>query len=253
MIAAWTTAWWQDPLFNWSRPNFVYNGYFFNMGAWVEYVPGAINPTGNLLAEPPLMAAMVYVWMPLMMTFFCAYVMRKAKAKWPSLSVGQLMLVGLGAMMVCDLIIECFWVHTRSYSYVSTIHALTLWAGEIYQFPIYESLFWGGVWACSGILYYFRDDRGHTVIDRGIDQIKSTKMQVLYRFLAMVGYINIVFACYNIIMILIGFSADPAPEGYPSWLLTGQCGAGTHYECPGPNVHVPLPESGPNPPFTGRN
>ena len=78
-------------------------------------------------------------------------------------------------------------------------------------------------------------------------------MQSFYRFLAMAGFVNLMFLTYNIIMIGIAFSADPAPEGFPSWLKTGQCGEGTQYECIGPNVHVPLPGSGPNPPFTGRN
>ena len=71
--------------------------------------------------------------------------------------------------------------------------------------------------------------------------------------MAMGAFYNLLYLCFNIPIWLITFQMDPVPSGTPSYILNGICGAGTPYECPGPDVHVPLPNSGPLLPFSGRN
>jgi hypothetical protein len=53
---------------------------------------------------------------------------------------------------------------------------------------------------------------------------------------------------YFIPIIALTPYADAVPDGYPTYLTNGMCGEGTEYACPGPNVPIPLPESGPLPP-----
>jgi hypothetical protein len=250
---AWATLFWQDPIYNWNRPNFFYNANFFNYGNWTEQIPGWINPTGSLLPEPLLFMGLAYIWMPIVITLLTVALMNRVKARWPSLSVMQMIGVGMGFCMLLDFVIEVIWVRMGLYAYPNTLHALSINGGKTYQFPIYESLFWGAVWASTAILYYFRDDKGRTVLDRGLDRVKAVRWHGALRVLAMAAFLNISFGLYNTVMIWISFQGDATPAGYASWLKAGMCGQGTDYACHAPDMPVPLPDSGPLPPPAGRD
>lgn len=249
---AWTPLWWWDAVYNWPRTIFMYNAYFVNRGNWTAYVPGWVNPTGPLLPEPILFVGLMYFYIPVLIGVWCAWVMRGAKRRWPALGVAGLVAVGLGACMLLDLLLEAIWVRTQLYAYSGTVHAWSLWGGETYQFPVYEAIFWGAAWASTGILFYFRDDRGRTRVDRGLDRVKSLRWHAPLRILAYGGFFNLVFVIYTAIMWYISFSMDATPADYPSWLRAGMCGEGTAYACPGPQVPIALPGSPPMAPASGR-
>ena len=60
--------------------------------------------------------------------------------------------------------------NTRSTS-VRVIPSLSLWAGTDHQFPIYETISWAGTYTVLACLHYFRDDRGRSLPERGIDAL----------------------------------------------------------------------------------
>ena len=91
------------------------------------------------------------------------------------------------------------------------------------------------------------------LVERGVDRLKSVRGQTLLRILAVGGFINVAYLTYSIIYLLTTFQIDAWPANYPSHIRNGLCGKGTEYECPGPDVHIPIKGSGPLPPFTGRN
>ncbi len=253
LILGWLTAFWQDPLVNYFRPVFTYNSHFYNYGSWSEFIPGWISPNGSKMPEPLLFDFGVYLFIIPFGCFLCAYVLRKAKRRWPHLNTLQLILVGFVAMFFYDLILEAIWVRSGVYAYPGVIWSLSLWGGEHYQFPIYESVFWGAALTAGGSLYYFRDDKGHMLAERGIERLKSVRGQTLLRILAVGGFINLIYLTYSIFYLLTTFQIDPWPSHYPSYLRNQLCGQGTDYECPGPDVHIPIRGAGPLPPFTGRN
>ncbi len=117
--------------------------------------------------------------------------MRAAKRRIPGIGVAGLIGVALAAGFVFDLLCEVFMVCTSLYAYNGTVHALSLWGGERYQFPLYESLYWGAVWAAAGILRYFRDDKGRSVVERGAESVSvSQRMQTAYRAFAVIGFLT---------------------------------------------------------------
>lgn len=240
IILAWTTLFWQDPMINWARPSFFYNAYFVNMGNWTNQIPGWVNPNSHLLPEPLLWMGGMYLWLPPIICAMTVGVMRLAKKRAPSLGTVGLIATGIGFCMLLDLVLEVLWVRSGVYAYPAAIGAFTLSAGQLWQFPVYESIFWGPMWALTGLLYYFRDDRGHTLVDRGIDRVKSVRFRPVVRWLALVGAINVGFAVYNVFILWTTFQVDPTPAGYPSWLRAGQCGPGTDYACPAPDVPIRL-------------
>jgi hypothetical protein len=250
---AWTPLWWWDGVYNWPRTLFMYNAYFVNRGNWGAEIPGWVNPTGHLLAEPILFVGLMYFYIPVAIGAIVAAVLRRSKSRWPTIGMAGLITIGLAGCMTLDLLLEAVWVHTHLYAYSGTVHAWSIWGGTTHQFPVYEAVFWGSVWASTGFLLYFRDDRGRTIVERGLERVKAARLHTPLRILAVGGFFNFMFALYSAIMWFISFSMDATPAGYPSWLRTGQCGEGTQYECPGPQVPVSLPGSKPIPPFLGSN
>ncbi|KUI36207.1 spirocyclase AveC family protein [Mycobacterium sp. GA-2829] len=245
LMIAFATLWWQDPGISWGRPGFFYNAHFVNMSSWTGFLPGAINPTASRLPEPLLCMGSAYIYGILLAGLFVATVMRRTKRRFPDMPVAGLVATGVGAAMVLDLIVEVIFIRFGLYAYPTTIHSWSLFAGTRWQFPIYESLLWGPVWAAAGMLLYFRDDKGHTFIERGVDRIQSVTWQPVIRILAVVAFMNIVYAVYNVAMIWTTFQAGPMPSDIPSYFVAEQCGAGTDYACPSPDVPIPLPGSGP--------
>ena len=126
-------------------------------------------------------------------------------------------------------------VHYHLYTYGGSIRSLTLWAGQVDQFPLYESVLWGGAWTLFSCLYYFRDDKVNTWVERGADRLKVGKGTLKFiRFLALVAAANAIFLTYAIFINYIQLNSDKFPDNMPAYLVAGLCGEGTPYTCPDP-------------------
>ena len=242
-IIGWWFTLWQDPLADYCRQYLTYNAHLINFGSWVNSIPGWVMPNGHNFAEPIIFNIGAYASVIPFLCFFCAWLMRKAKARWPEM--GTLGLIGVAciAMMIADLIIEGGWVRTGLYAFTGAVHSWSIWGGNWYHFPIYQSIAWGPVLAVGGVLYYFKDDKGNTVVERGCENISSLTTQTFLRLMAITAVFNIAYLCYNLVMIIIAFQMDQTPE-MPSYMSHGLCGPGTEYACPGPDHHMPLIGSG---------
>ncbi|HKY92163.1 MAG TPA: spirocyclase AveC family protein [Nevskiaceae bacterium] len=252
-MIAWQLSLWQDPIINFIRPMFTYSSAFYNMGSWSSFVPGWISPNGSRMPEPIFFQVGMYMFGITMGCMLCFAAMRAAKRRWPSLNAVQLVGIACLTGISFDMFLEFFWLRMQLYSYLGTIHAATAYDGELWQFPFYNFMIWGCVLGICGSLYYFKDDKGRMLVERGVETIRSRRGQTVARVLATTAFINLIYLTYSVIMILSTLYIDPWASGLPSWMRNDMCGAGTQYECPGPDVAIPLPESGPLPPFTGRN
>lgn len=247
LIFGLTLCYWQDPMINWYRPIFFYNSHFYNLGNWAPYLPGWISPGAKGLPEPLLGMGLAYIYAGLWIGIAIRGVMRMARKHRPQITTAQLIGVAALTGMVMDFLIESTLVRQGLWAYPGAVGWLTLWAGETYQFPIYESLFWGPVWGTFGALYYFRDDRGYAITERGLDRVQSVGLHGALRVMAMVGILNVVWIPYNAAMMWMSFYVDSTPKNYPSYLLNGMCGEATGYDCPGPATPVYLPGQPPLP------
>jgi hypothetical protein len=247
LVFGFALCYWQDPMINWYRPIFFYNSHFLNFGNWSPYLPGWISPGAKGLPEPLLGMGLAYIYAGVWIAVAIRGAMRMARKRRPQITTLQLIGVAMLTGMLMDLIIEATLVRQELWAYPGAVGWLTLWAGETYQFPIYESIFWGPVWGTFGALYYFRDDRGYAVTERGLDRVQSAGMHGALRLFAMVGVINLCFVLYNASMMWMSFYVDSTPKNYPSYLLNGMCGKATGYDCPGPGTPVYLPGQPPIP------
>jgi hypothetical protein len=246
-VLAWVACFWQDPILNYTRPQFFYNSVMWNFGSWTEHIPGWISPRGRLLPEPILFTGVIYVLVTPMLSIISCWVMRAAKRRWPHLGAFGVVAFAYVSMVVFEGVLEVAWVRTGLMAFSGTIHDLSFFGGERYQFPIYESLIWGAMLTAMGALRYFRDDKGRSIAERGIDRVKaSARSKTAMRALALIGFANLaMLGIYNIPMQWVSLHVDQTPAGYPSYMTNGICGDGTPDPCPGPTVPVPLPETPP--------
>ena len=235
--------WWQDPLLSYVRPGVFYNSNMINFGSWTERIPGWITPNGRLTAEPTIGIGFAYMWWFLGFSMFICAVMRLVHRRWPQLSTRQMAVVCVLTATVADFVVEASWIRTGAYAYPSTVHALSVFGGTPYQMPVYHAfLHGGGTLGAIALLRYFRDDRGLSWVERGIDRMNLSGLKAsLVSLLAVVAFLQVAFLLgTNIPIQWFHLHADAVPA-YPSWMRDGVCGPGTAYPCPGPTVPVYLP------------
>jgi hypothetical protein len=244
----------QDGAMNYGNYMFVYNAGFVNWGSWYAFIPGWLAPGGTRFAEPVLYAGTWFSYGIFGAIVFFNFLMRKAKQRWPGMSFAQILVLLLLYCIVIDFVMETLYVRTGYYTYPLAQKGWTLWHGHYYQFPLYNSLLWGGCWVVMACLRYFRNDKGESFAERGIERVKlGRRGRTGVRFLAIFGALNVILVvCYQIPMAFSALHAGewPVDTQKRSYFTNGLCGAGsagvsgagmdqrpgTKYACPGPQT-----------------
>jgi Spirocyclase AveC-like len=241
----------QDPLLNYFNTWCTYNTWLFNRGSWSSDIPGWVSPEepGRQVAEPLLTNVPGYAYGVLLITIVGCWVMRKIKARWPNISNLRLIAITYVLAFLLDFVMEgLVLLPIGFYTYPGAIQSVSFNAGTYYQWPIYEGLMWGGVQAALCCLRYFTDDRGRTVVERGLDNVRGGfARQQFTRFLAIFAAVSACFfVFYNVPAQWIGMHSDPWPEDHQkrSYFNGGICGDGTDVPCPNPVLPIPTKRSG---------
>ena len=236
-------AYWQDPSPSYfTYASFNYNSYLVNFGSWAEYIPGWLAPNGQSYAEPILWAGPTYVYTLIVAVLGATVLMRRLQRRWPTMGKPGLIASAYACIVVFDVVVELAMTRVGAFTYPGAIKGLTFFHGHYYQFPVYEAVLWGGGWTALACLRYFRDDKGRTVVERTIDEVKATPRQkAALRFLALVGVTQIIFLSYNVSFAWFGLHGDSWPEDIQqrSYFTNGLVGPGTDYAPPGPGTPTP--------------
>lgn len=239
---------WQDAFMNLVQPVSFYNATFFNLGVWNGYLPGWLAQNGTRAPEPLVWAGAAYIYICFGASVAACYFMRRVKARWPRIKPVGLIAVCVVAVFVFDCVLEPPFLLLGFYHYGGAPGWMTLFHGHYYQFPIIEPLTMGVVWTGWASVRYFRDDKGHSLIERGHDKLGfQGKRKTFVRFLALYAAINIVFSVgYVLPWNILGLHAGEWPKDITerSYFTGRVCGPETDYACPGPNVPIPRPGSG---------
>lgn len=235
-----------DPSMNWIQQGCVYNAYAFNMGFLSGEIPGWMSPRGNLLPEPLLAWAGGYPGFLIWGCLAGLAAMRGTKARFPSISNIKLAIIGVLAVMVFDMVLEMILIRgTGIYAYVGSIQSLSIFGGHWYQFPIYEAILFGGWWGLCAVLLYFKDDKGLTWVERGVEKIdickRSNFMKGMFRAIAIIGFAQVMeLFIYVLPMPLITANADPFPEDTPEVFTigSGMAGPGTGLSSARPDLPI---------------
>lgn len=244
-IAFFCAIFW-DPSMNWIQQGCVYNPYAINMGFLSNHIPGWMSPRGELLPEPLVAWSGGYPGFLIWGCLFGLWAMRTVKAARPGIGNIKLALSGVLATMVFDAVLEMLLIRvTGIYAYPGSIRSLSFFGGHWYQFPIYEAIFFGGWWGLCTVLLYFKDDKGMTWVERGVEKIdlckRSNWAKGLMRTVAVIGFCQTIeLFIYVLPMPLITANADPFPDDTPAFFTTGtgMCGPGTGISCGRPDLPI---------------
>ena len=248
-ICCWSLVFY-DVTMNYTSPTVLYNSHLVNMGAWtLGSWPGWTSPNGQLLPEPLLVTVPGYLCLVFVQVLVVCWLLRKVKTRFPGMGIfSTIGLIVLG-MTIADSLIEVFLLRTGLYAYPGGIREVTLFAGQTYQFPLTEGLTFGGLGVGAiAVLRYFRDDKGLTFAEQGLEQLRFSGFSKQWvRFLALFGFTHLAFiVLFTIPNQWLATHSDPFPEGYPSYLINNMCVYGPAQNlCPGPGVMMPRPENNP--------
>ena len=254
VIVACGSCFWQDGLTGFFSMAITYNSHLVNFGTWYPFIPGWLSPNSQGISEPILFALVgCYMGVWAMFVVAGAAAMRMIKQRWPDTRFITLLLAAMVIGFIFDFIIEFTWIRQGVYAFPHTVSALALWAGTPNQFPLLEAIF-GFSMGGTVFLYFYRDDKGLMLTERGLDKIRSPSGRTLVRFLALSGFYNLfMLITYTAPTTFLALYADETVPNTPSYFLNGMCGKGTAYECPAPDVPLAMPHARPIAPYTGRN
>lgn len=235
------TLWFQDPIDNYFNFAFSYNAYFINFTSWATYIPGWESPRQENFPEPIFLMSGLYIIFLCGLVIAGCWILTKCKTSWfPNSSFLVHLLVCFSLFFLFDFIVEAIFCRMEIFAYGGTYHPLTLWAGEYYQFPLYESLCVSGIVTTLTVLRYFKDDKGYSFAERGIQHLKLAKSkQKLVSFLAILGFCHVaMFVVFFFPFNWFTLKADSYPQT-SSYLRYEVCGTGTPHACPSREVPIP--------------
>ncbi|MCK0519863.1 spirocyclase AveC family protein [Williamsia sp. DF01-3] len=208
---AWSAVYWQEPLVNALDHNFTYNAHLRDRGDWVRHLP--FSPVdGPTLSQPLFEALVFFALLPIfgLLSYAILRGLHRIGLHPPLLLVLSVWLI----FVVLDAAFEMAGIAQGLLVWNRVADNLAISAGTADQWPVYEGIMLGFLWALPGMLMFFRGDHRFSVLDPGIDVLPGA-LPVVVRLLALAGLLNVAFLAYNIaLMVLSGSTVAPAP----SWL-----------------------------------
>jgi hypothetical protein len=247
LVIAFLTLYWQDPLGDASGAWFTYNAGMINFGSWLGNVPGHLLPNANRMPEPLVWVWPIYVYCCLGMVLLATWLLRRFKARHPQMgTLGTVVTLFVG-FWIFDAVLETCFNWMGIYVYTGSIHGVTIFSGSYFQFPLYEAILFGTTWASWTCLHYFRNDKGESFAERGLEKLRVTGWKRTgVRLLGLIGALNLLFMItYNLPAQYFGVHQGAWPKSIvsKSYLTDGLCGPGTSYACPGPLIPIAHPGS----------
>jgi Spirocyclase AveC-like len=244
MALAFLAMCWQDPLSNYLAPWFTYNSWQINFGSWVNSLPGAMSfaQPGRMTAAPILYIVGIYVPAFLIVTKLGSWAMRTAQSRWPRVSRAELIGICFLTMMVYDFVLEgALFMPLGVFTYAGG--HLALFPDTYHKYPFNEVLTTATMFTIIACVRYFVDDRGRTVVERGIDRVRGSELKkLMVRVLAMTAVVQgAMFFTYNVPNMWVSLHSTTWPDDIQkrSYFTDYICGDGTDRACPGPAVpHV---------------
>ena len=217
-----------DVFYAFMNPTWAMNAHAISLGTWSTHIPLFANPGQNRSAWGLLWCLPAYIWLGLGAATVGCGLLNRLRARYARLSTVGSYLIVLAIFYVAFAVIENIWLRTHVYDYVSVPGALTLWAGKLYQFPIYSPLLIGLYCLSFTWLRDGRDANDRCAVDRDVDRLALPKhAKTALSILAVTGYAAVTtLVTYQIpwdwLSMTAGAKSFPV---LPSYLVPGEdCG-----------------------------
>lgn len=191
----------------------AWNVHSVNFGTWAAFFPGHTGPVRY--AEALLWGPPMYVYFGTLLGALQFAVLRTLR---PRTGFSIAAILSFVAAFVFDLIAEVSIIRfTEAYAWARVWGVLSLWPGQQWQFPLYESLL---VAAYSSLYLWHQqsvDSQGETFIERGAKQLPP-RWQLPLRTLAAFGFAAVPILVYFGGFYLFSLAADVSAP-LPAYLL----------------------------------
>lgn len=232
-VFAWLLAAWQDVGVNAARPVFGYNGGFFNMGTWGEFIPGWVEK-GPENPQPLIYFLASYIVLTPLAIMGIDKLIEIVRKRFPRINKAGVIVFMIGLFTALCIVCEQFFLRMGAWHYLRVNSDWSIFPGTMHQFPLYEGIFFGGVVTVLSIgIYCFRDNDGMMLTDKGIGQLNKTRWLPLVRILALTAVFNLIMMVFMLGFNFVDAHADVQPaEHVPSYVHHGMCGIDPNPPCP---------------------
>lgn len=227
-------AYYVDPLLNVFNHAFAMNAYAVNFGSWASFMPGYPSPGQDRFAEGLLWAQPLYMYFGLLAAMGGCQLLRLLRARMRRASAATLYAIVFVAFALADVVAELvFIVYPQLYMFPGVPRHFSLFAGRIYQFPLYQALF-AAVFA--SMVTWLRDsvdDTGRSAVERGVDDLGYRPLRRhATSFMAVTGFCTAAALGYFLPYCAATMTADTYVQ-LPSYLRTSAfCGIAGKPVCP---------------------
>ncbi|MGQ0465013.1 MAG: spirocyclase AveC family protein [Sporichthyaceae bacterium] len=215
-----------DPTLNVFNHAFAMNAHSVSFGSWGEGLPIGWSADEDRFAEGLLWAPQLYMYFGLFAAMLGCWMLRLLRRRCPRASNATLYAIVFVAFMPLDCAAEIvFLVLPQLYVFPGVPEDFSLFAGEIYQFPLYQSLF-AAVFAI--MVTWLRDSvdsDGRSAVERGVDRLPIAEWRKhAMSFCAVTGFCTAAALGYFLPYGYASMSADTYVE-LPSYLApAAYCG-----------------------------
>ena len=223
-----------DPTLNVFTNAFAMNAHSVSFGSWGGYLPLGWGPDEARFAEGLLWAPQLYMYFGLFAAMLGCWMLRVLRNRFPAWSEATIYAVVFVIFMPLDCVAEVVvLVLPQLYVFPGVPADFSLFAGEIYQFPLYQSLF-AAVFAI--MVTWLRDSvdaDGRSAVERGVDRLPIAEWRRhAMSFCAVTGFCAASALGYFLPYGYASMSADTYVE-LPSYLApAAYCGGEGKPLCP---------------------
>jgi len=216
-------AWIADGFLNCQVYLFAWNAHSVNLGVWTRFLPFH-NPSGpTQYAEGLLWGMPMYVYFCAGVALVACTVVAPLRKRYPGMSDVTLMVVIWCGEFVFDFVLENVIIRTtHAYAFPKTYKPLTLWSGEVHQFPIYESVFVATLGSAytRARMSAMEDPKGLSPVERGYERWPAVLHDAV-RALAVIGFCAAAtISFYHLPLNWLGIIGDSI-GALPSYMLPG--------------------------------
>ena len=242
-LLAGATIFWGDAAVNFFVPTFLYSSNFVNLNNPLGHMPFMVNPDMGRLPDPLLFSVPLETAGLLVAAIAMGALAKWFRQRYPGISTPKLIGLLVVVALAVEVLVELPIIAMGLWTYTSPpLMSVGLGGGHRYPFPalIAGTCFF----MVPALLRLFKDDRGRTLIERGMDHYHPAKRGAV-TFLALYATLQIlVWGPATVPVLLYGPYQEEWPE-YEEYLVNDVCDApgiaGTRYgPCPGsPGFRMP--------------
>lgn len=177
-----------DAMLNLHELIFAFNAHSINLGVWTAFLPFYTGGPAHY-AESLLWGLPMYIYFGVSASLAGCAIVARVRQRLPNITNAGAFAIAYLCFVVADFLLENFIIRTtHAYMFVKTYEPLTLFAGTIYQFPLYESFCAAGVSLGFTMIRQSALDSadGLSFVERGALRLPR-QWQVPVRALAVIG------------------------------------------------------------------